>query len=132
MIFWPRIGYSFASWLRAGCFKNFQPSPFDKLRAGSSGLDRVSEAYPGLRPGLGVVQFDLKNASVQQPLFMNRCPFLVIPSKEEVGFHEDSVMIGGGCGPVGAGHTNGAPQVPRLPRISCRELPLWSTACGSL
>src|SRR6267142_4828099 len=30
-------------------------------------------------------------------------------------FHEDSVMIGGGCGPVGAGHTNGAPQIPRLP-----------------
>jgi hypothetical protein len=29
-------------------------------------------------------------------------------------FHEDSVMIGGGCGPVGAGHTNGAPQIARL------------------
>jgi hypothetical protein len=54
-------------------------------------------------------------------------------------FHEDSVMIGGGCGPVGAGHTNGAPQIPprhagtgRLPRISCRELRLQSAACGSL
>jgi hypothetical protein len=25
----------------------------------------------------------LKDASVQQPLFMNRCPFLVIPSEAE-------------------------------------------------
>ena len=49
--------------------------------------------------------------------------------KGEVGV---SMRIGGGCGPVGAGHTNGAPQVPRLPRISCQELWLRSTACGSL
>jgi hypothetical protein len=31
--------------------------------------------------------------------------------KGEVGV---SMRIGGGCGPVGAGHTDGAPQVPRL------------------
>jgi hypothetical protein len=34
--------------------------------------------------------------------------------KWEVGVSEDSVMIAGDCGPVGAGHTNGAPQIPRL------------------
>jgi hypothetical protein len=79
MIFWPRIGYSFASWLRASCFRTFQPSPFDKLRAGSSGLGRPQ-----------------------------------ILAKKRLVFHEDAVMIGGGCGPAGAGHTNGAPQVPRL------------------
>ena len=36
-------------------------------------------------------------------------------------FHEYLVMIGGGRGPIGGGHTNGALQIPRLPRISCRE-----------
>jgi hypothetical protein len=66
----------------------------------------------------------LKDASVQQRLFMNRCPFLVIPrdlrfrgpvlEPLEWCFREDSVMIGGGCGPVGPGHTSGAPQIPQL------------------
>jgi hypothetical protein len=27
---------------------NSQPSPFDKLRAGSAGLDHVCQSYPGL------------------------------------------------------------------------------------
>ncbi len=30
-----------------------------------------------------------------------------------------------------SGGPRGAPQIPRLPRISCRELRLRSTACGS-
>jgi hypothetical protein len=34
-------------------------------------------------------------------------------SKRRPWFREDS-MIGGGCGPVGVGHTNGAPQIPSL------------------
>jgi hypothetical protein len=34
--------------------------------------------------------------------------------REGCWFREDS-MIGGGCGPVGVGHTNGAPQIPRFP-----------------
>jgi hypothetical protein len=32
-------------------------------------------------------------------------------------------MIDGGCGPVGAGHTNGAPQIPRL-QAGTGRLPL--------
>jgi hypothetical protein len=31
---------------------NFQSSPFDKLRAGSTGLARLPDLFPGLRPGL--------------------------------------------------------------------------------
>jgi len=41
-------------------------------------------------------------------------------------------MVCEGCGPVQTGHTKGAPQIPRLTRISCRELRLRSVACGSL
>jgi hypothetical protein len=91
-------------------------------------------------------EFDLKNASVQQPLFhpaaalslQRPSPFCHpersrgICSSADLSwkrgktkggwcFHEDSVIIGGGCGPAGAGHTNGALQIPRLPRISCRQ-----------
>ncbi len=37
-----------------------------------------------------------------------------------------------GLFPLESGRGGGALQIPRLPRISCRELPLRSTACGSL
>jgi hypothetical protein len=36
-------------------------------------------------------------------------------------FHEDSLMIGGGCGPVGTRHTNGAPQIRSLARDDKKE-----------
>jgi hypothetical protein len=41
----------------------------------------------------------------------------LLETRNDIGgrcFHEDSVMVGGGCGPVGAGHTNGAPQIRSL------------------
>jgi hypothetical protein len=67
------------------CSGKFQSSPFNKLprqagagRAGSTGLFGSRIVQPDLS------KLGLKNASVQQPLLMNRCPFLCHPERTRI------------------------------------------------
>ncbi len=59
--------------------------------------------------------FTLECCRVQALSFLSRLALSESAAQDEKGEIGVSMRIGaGGRGPVGAGHTNGAPQVPRL------------------
>ena len=60
--------------------------------------------------------FNRKSGGAKPRDLRFRGPLLEARNDKRGGWcsHDDSVMIGGGWGPIGAGHTSGAPQIPRL------------------
>jgi hypothetical protein len=60
----------------------------------------------------GLSKFDLKNASVQQPLFMKCCPFLVIPTRISCHIALDTVA----CAPFSDGKAHEVRQRHQVPQ----------------